>query len=114
MDFLSLLYGAMRKSVAESEIETAKLRVTAAVMDLAGQTRMAFYRVQADEQMLEMFRQIVLATEAGYEFAHQLHEAGNIPELDHAAPTCTLRTVKARTRCCGRFRLSKIANNSTG
>ena len=82
MDFLSLLYGAMRKSVAESEIETAKLRVMAAVMDLAGQTRMAFYRVQADKQMLEMFRQIVLATQAGYEFAHQLHEAGNIPELD--------------------------------
>ena len=82
MDFLSLLYGSMRKSVAESEIETAKLRVTAAVMDLAGQTRMAFYRVQADKQMLEMFRQIVLATQAGYEFAHQLHEAGNIPELD--------------------------------
>ena len=82
MDFLSLLYGAMRKSVAKSEFETAKLRVTAAVMDLAVQTRMAFYRVQADKQMLEMFRQIVLATEAGYEFAHQLHEAGNIPELD--------------------------------
>ena len=82
MDFLSLLYGSMRKSVATSEFETAKLRVTAAVMDLAGQTRTAFYRVQADKQMLEMFRQIVLATEAGYEFASELHDAGNIPELD--------------------------------
>ena len=82
MDFLSFLYGSMRKSVAKSDFETAKLRVTAAVMDLAGQTRTAFYRVQADRQMLEMFRQIVLATEAGYEFASELHEAGNIPELD--------------------------------
>ena len=82
MDFLSFLYGSMRKSVAKSKFETAKLRVTAAVMDLAGQTRTAFYRVQADKQMLEMFRQIVLATEAGYEFASELHEAGNIPELD--------------------------------
>ena len=82
MDFLSLLYGSMQKAVAESEFETAKLRVTAAVMDLAGQTRTAFYRAQADKQMLEMFRQIVLATEAGYEFASELHEAGNIPELD--------------------------------
>ncbi len=82
MDFLSLLYGSMRKSVAKSEFETAKLRVTAAVMDLAGQTRMAFYRVQAEKQMLEMFRQVVLATQAGYDFASHLHEAGNIPELD--------------------------------
>ena len=82
MDFLSLLYRSMRKSAARSEFETAKLRVTAAVMDLAVQTRMAFYRVQADNQMLEMFRQILLATEAGYDFARELYEAGNIPELD--------------------------------
>ena len=82
MDFLSFLYGSMRKSVTKSAFDAAKLRVTAAVMDLAGQTRMTFYRAQADKQMLEMFRQIVLATEAGYEFANQLHEAGNIPDLD--------------------------------
>ena len=82
MDFLSLLYGSMRMSVAKSEFEAAKLRVTAAVIDLAGQTRTAFYRVQADKQMLELFRQVVLATQAGYEFASQLHEAGNTPELD--------------------------------
>ncbi len=82
MDFLSFLYGSMRRSIAKSEFETAKLRVTAAVMDLAGQTRMAFYRIQAEKQMLGMLRQVVLATQAGYEFAHQLHEAGNIPALD--------------------------------
>ena len=82
MDFLSVLYGSMRKSVAKSEFEAAKLRVLAAVMDLAGQTRTAFYRVQAEKQMLEMFRQVVLATQAGYEFASELREAGNIPELD--------------------------------
>ena len=82
MDFLSVLYGSMRKSVAKSEFEAAKLRVTAAVMDLAGQTRTAFYRVQAEKQMLEMFRQVVLATQAGYEFASELREVGNIPELD--------------------------------
>lgn len=82
MDFLSLLYGSMRKSAAKSEFETAKLRVTAAVMDLVGQTRRAFYRVQSDQQMLEMLQQVVLATQTGYNFASALHEAGNIPELD--------------------------------
>ena len=43
---------------------------------------MTFYRVQAEKQTLEMFRQIVLATEAGYEFTRKIHEAGNIPDLD--------------------------------
>ena len=60
MDFLSILYAPMRKLVAKAKCEAAKLRVTAAVVDLAGQTRIAFYRVQADEEMLEMFQQIVL------------------------------------------------------
>ena len=82
MDFLSLLYGSMRKSAAKSEFEIAKLRVTAAVMDLAGKTRRAFYRVQSEQQMLEMFQQVVLATQAGYEFANELYKAGNIPEID--------------------------------
>jgi cobalt-zinc-cadmium efflux system outer membrane protein len=82
MDFLSMLYASIRKSAAASEFEGAKLRVTAAVMDLAGQTRMTFYRVQAEKQTLEMFRQIVLATEAGYEFTRKIHDAGNIPDLD--------------------------------
>ena len=79
MDFLSILYAPMRKSVAKSQFEEAKLRVTAAVMDLGLQAREAFYRASADQQALEMFQQVVLATEAGYEFAEQLHEAGHIP-----------------------------------
>ncbi|RKU13409.1 hypothetical protein C6502_03335 [Candidatus Poribacteria bacterium] len=82
MDFLSLLFGSMRKSAAKSDFETAQLRVTAAVMDLAGQTRRTFYRVQSEQQMLEMFQQVVAATEAGYKFASELYEVGNIPELD--------------------------------
>ena len=82
IDFLSVLYASMRKSAAESEFEATKLRVMAAVMDLAGQTRMVFYRVQAETQTLEMFRQVVLATEAAYEFTRKIHEAGNIPELN--------------------------------
>ena len=82
MDFLSFLWGSMRKAAAKSDFETTKLRVTAAVMDLAGQTRRAFYSVQSEQQMLEMYQQVVLATQAGYEFASELYEAGNIPELD--------------------------------
>ena len=82
MDFLSILHARMPTSVAEAEYEVAKLRVTAAIMDLAAQTRLAYYRAQAVEQMLEMLRQIAVATKTGYEFSQRLFEAGNIPELD--------------------------------
>ena len=82
MDFLSILHARMRASVAEAEFEVAKLRVTGAVMDLAAQTRLAYYRAQAAEQMLEMMRQIAEATDAGYEFTRRIFEAGNIVELD--------------------------------
>ncbi|MBI1924449.1 TolC family protein, partial [Candidatus Poribacteria bacterium] len=67
---------------ATAAFEAAKIRVTAAVMDAAYGTRGAFYRFQADQQMLEMFQQVALATGAAYEFAQQLYEAGNIPEVD--------------------------------
>ena len=82
MDFLSILHARMRTTVTEAEYEVAKLRVTAAVMDLAAQTRLAYHRAQAAEQMLEMLRQISEATKAGYEFTRRLFEAGNIVELD--------------------------------
>ena len=82
MDFLSILHARMRTSVAETEYETAKLRVTATIMDLAAQTRLAYYRAQTAEQMLEMSRQIAEATKTGYEFTQRLFEAGNILELD--------------------------------
>ena len=82
IDFLSALRTRMRTSVAEAEYEAVTLRVTAAVMDLAAQTRLEFYRAQAAEQMLEMARQIAEATQTGHEFTQRLFDAGNIIELD--------------------------------
>ncbi|MDE0041089.1 MAG: TolC family protein, partial [Candidatus Poribacteria bacterium] len=82
IDFLSALHTRMRKSVAETEYEMAKLRVTAAIMDLAAQTRLAYYRAQTAAQMLEMSRQIAEATHTGFEFTQRLFDAGNIIELD--------------------------------
>ena len=51
-------------------------------MELAGQVKAAFYVVQADQQKLEMFQQVTKATEASYDAASRLHEAGNIRDLD--------------------------------
>ena len=84
-DFLGLLYRPLRRHIAATELEAAKMRVTAAVLDLTGETRQAYYRAQADQQVLELLRQVVQATSASYQVAKRLRAAGNITELDLAS-----------------------------
>lgn len=79
--FLEILVIPLRQRVARSQFEEAKLNVTAAVLEMAYDTRVAFYEATAASQRVEMFEQIQLATELGYDFARRLHEAGNITDL---------------------------------
>jgi cobalt-zinc-cadmium efflux system outer membrane protein len=83
-DFLDVLLIPLRKKVAQAAFESAKLRVTGAVLDLAARTRTAFYAHQAAEQTLELRRTVVAATGASYDLAQRLRRAGNITELDLA------------------------------
>ena len=80
-DFIDILLIPLRKAVARSAFDAAKLRVSGAAIDLAGQVRAAFYVAQASEQVLEMRRSVVAATDAAYTLAGQLREAGNITDL---------------------------------
>jgi cobalt-zinc-cadmium efflux system outer membrane protein len=81
-DFLDVLMIPLRKRVAETAFEAAKLRVTGAVLDLAARTRTAFYAHQAAEQTLELRRTVAAAAAASYDLAQRLRKAGNITELD--------------------------------
>ena len=80
--FLEIFYIPLRKRVAGSLLEETKLIVTASVLDYEYRARTAFYETQASSQRLEMFEQIALATELGYDLAQRLREAGNITELE--------------------------------
>ena len=81
-EFLGILYIPLRKRIAAADFEAAKRRVTGEVLDLAGQTRAAFYRMLAAEQMLEMRQQVVQATAASFDAIKRLREAGNVTLLD--------------------------------
>lgn len=83
-DFLDTLQIPLRKRIAAGQFEAVKLNVAGAVLDLALQTRTAFYTLQADQQTLEMRRTVLEAAEASYDVARRLREAGNITELDVA------------------------------
>jgi outer membrane protein, heavy metal efflux system len=80
-DFLDILLTPLRKAQKRRELERARLRLTAEVIDLAMDTKRAFHHYQADEQLVALWRAHVLANEAAFEMAVKLREAGNIPQL---------------------------------
>lgn len=82
LDFLDVFYIPLRRGLATSKFEAAKLAITAAAMDLAFDTRIAFVSMQAEEQQLEMRRQVLASTEASLTSAQELREAGNVTSLD--------------------------------
>jgi cobalt-zinc-cadmium efflux system outer membrane protein len=101
-DFLDVLFIPLRKKVAQAAFEAAKLRVTGAVLDLAGRTRTAFYAHQAAEQTLDLRRTVVEATAGSYDLAGRLRRAGNITELDLAQERALYEQSKldlARAEC---------------
>jgi cobalt-zinc-cadmium efflux system outer membrane protein len=80
--FLELLFLPLRKRLAAEAFESAKLRVASAALELAGETRAAFWRTQGSAQLLELRRTALEAAEASFELAGRLHEAGNIRTVD--------------------------------
>jgi cobalt-zinc-cadmium efflux system outer membrane protein len=97
-DFLDIFYIPLRKRVAAARVEDAKLQVTGAVLDFAATVRAAFYRHQADEQMLELLQTIVQALAASLEVAQRLHAAGNITDLDLARERALAEEAKLQLR----------------
>lgn len=83
-NFMRALQIPLRKRVAESALEEAKFAVAAQVIELVVQVKRAFFRVQGDEQLLELDRTVVEATRLAAEVAQKQRTAGNITELDLA------------------------------
>jgi outer membrane protein, heavy metal efflux system len=98
MNFLNLLYIPLRKRVAVARLEEAKTRVTAAVLDLAGRVRKAFYTYQADEQMLELRQSVVQALAASFEISQRIYQAGNISDLDYLSERAQFEAGKLALR----------------
>jgi cobalt-zinc-cadmium efflux system outer membrane protein len=83
-DFLDLLFIPLRRRIAAASFESEKLRVTGAALDLVGEVRVAYYTHAAGEQALELRRTVAAATEASYDLARRMRDAGNITALDLA------------------------------
>ena len=98
LDFLDIFYIPLRKRVAAAQFEEAKLQVTGAVLDFTTTVRAAFYRYQANEQMLELLQTVGQALAIALEVAQRLHDAGNITDLDLARERALLEEAKLQLR----------------
>jgi outer membrane protein, heavy metal efflux system len=98
LNFLDIFYRPLRKHVAAALFEEAKLQVTGAVLDFAAMVRAAFYRHQADEQMLELLQTVVQALAISFDVTQRLHEAGNVTDLDLARERALVEEAKVQLR----------------
>jgi cobalt-zinc-cadmium efflux system outer membrane protein len=80
-DFIALFTLGARKRIAKAQLEGAKLRVGNAVLQVAYETKVSFYGVQAAQQMLAMRKVIAEAAAAGVELAQKQHKAETINDL---------------------------------
>lgn len=80
-DFLDVLLVGLRRRLASAELERVKLLVTDAVIGLAFEVRRTFYDYQAAKQKVELRQLIAQTSQASYEMARRLREAGNITDL---------------------------------
>lgn len=83
-DLTSLILRGPRSRIGEAEVEAARYRAAAAVLDLGFRVRIAYYGVLASRQRLELMETALAAFAAAYETARALHAAGNITGLDVA------------------------------
>ncbi len=84
VDVADLFYAPLRRRTAAADFEGARLLAAGRVLDTAWAARTAFIAHQADEQMLELRRQVADSTAASAEVARRMREAGNLRELDLA------------------------------
>jgi outer membrane protein TolC len=84
-DLTDAVLAPLRARVAASDLESARYRTAAAVVDLGFRVRSAFYAAQAAEQELTVARRTLDTLAAGRDAARALLDAGNIPELGLAS-----------------------------
>jgi cobalt-zinc-cadmium efflux system outer membrane protein len=83
-NFFSLMTLSARRTVASSAFERAKYDLGSKILDVAADVRSAYYKLVADEQAAELFRQVISATEAAAELSQRQVQAGNASPRDQA------------------------------
>lgn len=81
LNLLQWLITPARKDIATVQLDAEVLSVADAVLRTATETRLVFLNLQAAENLAAVLREIAIASEASYEFATRVHDAGNLSDL---------------------------------
>lgn len=81
LNLLQWLVTPARRDIAQAQLDAEVLSVAHAVLRTAAETRIAFIELQAAENLSAVLREISLASEASYELAKRVHQAGNLSDL---------------------------------
>ena len=92
--FIDALYIPLRKRVAASKLEEAKINVAAQVIDHAAMTRSAFIDYLAAYQLVGLFKQVEKSSRASFEAATALRKAGNTTALEFETQQSLLTNAK--------------------
>ncbi len=83
-DFLDLFTLHLRRKAAGAALEAAQARVTGEVLDLAGETRRAYFTALGTRHLLGLIRQAVAAERTALRIAQRQHDAGTLGDLELA------------------------------
>jgi len=81
-NFLEIFLLPMKNRVATAELAEIKCRLVTNVLDVVGETTIAFYALQKAMRICELKKQVLLANELSYEAAQRLFIAGNLRDLE--------------------------------
>src|SRR6266571_3733339 len=93
-DFLDLLTLPVRKRIAARNLEQTRLRIAHSVLETAAEAKIAFYTVQARQQLLKRLEAIMEVNEAGADLSTRQHKAGNISDLELANQAAAFHQAK--------------------
>lgn len=83
-DFVGLLTMPLRTNIEGRRFEQAKLQAASQAVQLASDTRKAYFNAVAAQQSAQYAEQVAAAADAGAELAQQLAKVGNWSKLDQA------------------------------
>jgi outer membrane protein TolC len=83
-DFVGLLTMPLRTGIEGRRFEQAKLQAASQAVQLAADTRKAYFTAVAAQQSADYAQQVATAAEAGAELAQRLSNVGNWSKLDQA------------------------------
>jgi outer membrane protein, heavy metal efflux system len=81
IDFLSIIMIPLKKRVAKDHLEMAALQVGHDILELVSQVKVAFYSLQASQQLWQRLKTIAETNAGALDLAQRQHQAGNISDL---------------------------------